>query len=138
MIEEPVNETEKRKNFIKYDFYNDYLPSLPKTSSDTIPIDWNETTGIISVRIGGGLFVLTGSAVLDISISSNVNITSKYVNGRLYNPGGGRRSYSFYGLGLAYVNNVGETNNLILKLNIYGGHINMFNYMIKNPDLAQI
>ena len=52
VITNPINEPEAKKDFLKHDFYNDYLPSLPKTSpvKDTLAIK-KEKIGIILAEI---------------------------------------------------------------------------------------
>ena len=110
MVDESANEKEEKKEFIKQDFYNDYLQSLSvsdttKKLADTTDYR-NKKIGMFSVR---GVPYLPFSLVLDIPINNIVNISS-----HLYSiPGDGD---IVLGLGVAYLPI--KTKNIIVKWNL--------------------
>jgi hypothetical protein len=117
-----VNQKKEKADFVKYDFYNDYSPSVKKTNTsiiDTFIIDntsaeftpeTEKIGGILLARVGIGTLLVGGSVALDIPVIDKLNISSQlYVD-----ISGG----TVFGLGLGYVPIKTKTNNFILKLNL--------------------
>ena len=123
IVAEPVNEQEGKEDFIKYDFYNDYLADLKKTSfintdiADTLVINDCKSTGVVSAKFGSLIFLNVGFVTCDIPIDCKTNIV---VNG-LYGVGmgvdGGQYGvFSGFGLGLGFASK--KTSNVIIRGNI--------------------
>ena len=101
-----INQKKEKADFVKYDFYNDYLPSIKTDTSEFTPE--TEKIGILSVRAGIGIFLLGGSVALDLPVQDKLNISSYfYVD---------KDEGTIFGLGLGYVPI--KTNNFILKFNM--------------------
>ena len=108
IFSEPANEQDEKKDFKKYDFYNDYLADLKKTSfihsdiEDTLAINECKETGIILVELFGNPSMVGLSATLDIPISCNINIAS-ICSGAIGGVDGGSPVLLFLGAGVGYV-----------------------------------
>ena len=119
---EIVNEEEK-KDFIKYDFYNDYLAGLKKNSfihsdiTDALSVDDCKKTGIISARVGTIIVVGAVSVTWDVPISCKINFATKGFYGEHVVVESGNDVFSGFGIGLGYV--AKRTNNVIIRFNIY-------------------
>ena len=103
IVGEPISDPEEKKEFIKQDFYNDYLISLPDTINYLIkkkPVDTtdykNKKMGLFSARMSGFGFVST-SFVLDIPTNDNMLNISSYL---CFTAGNGDM---VLGLGIAYL-----------------------------------
>jgi hypothetical protein len=112
-VDTVVVEQQEKKDFEKYDFYNDYLSNLPKTN-DTPAID-SKKTGIFSARFGSVIANNAISFTLDIPIIDTINFAVKYFKVGLGFENGDL--ISGFGLGLGYV--ASRSDNVILRFNIY-------------------
>jgi hypothetical protein len=132
IVSEPVNEQEEQTDLSKYNFYNDYLADLQKTSfihsDDTLAVNDCKKTGIISAK--GGITIADGTVVSaisvawDIPISCKINFATKYFYGEYGNiMDAGGEAFSGFGLGVGYVSK--RTNNIILRHNIYIALLNL-------------
>jgi hypothetical protein len=85
---------------------------------DKVVVDDCKKTGMISAKLGVGLFMGATSFSLDIPAGCNKTIIPKYINA-----GGGMNDAnfkrSFFGLGLGFVTK--RTDNFICKLNMCAG-----------------
>jgi len=114
MVGKGISETEVSKDFIKYNFYNDYLRSL----SDTAIAKKEKKEGMSFVRAGLGPLALCLSIGADLPIYSKINITSKYIYCFFGDPGGGSgKRASLLMLGLGHIAYRKQNNNFILRLN---------------------
>jgi len=118
VVADPVN-GQKKKDFKKYDFYNDYLPSLPKTTktNDKLTIDDSTKISIISAKLGFLLFWANASVTLDIPIGYKSNFAAKCFYFGALDPGGNSKYWKGLGLGLGIVTK--KTDNVIIKYNMY-------------------
>ena len=100
-----VSQKKEKADFVKYDFYNDYLPSI---KTDTSIIGTSELISILSVRAVIGIFVVAGSVVWDLPVNDKLNVSSYlFVT---------TKGVPVLGLGLGLTSKT--TNNFILKLNL--------------------
>jgi hypothetical protein len=110
-----VVEQQEKKDFKKYDFYNDYLPNLPKIN-DTLAIENSKKISIISAEFEFSLYLLGGSVSWDISsIRGNTTFGFKCFVGRS-GLGANRPIIPCFGPVLGYVTS--KSDNIILKFNI--------------------
>ena len=116
VIEESVSEPEEKTD-LSNSFYNDYLDYIKKTNSTgDVPLaNKCKNNAIISGRIGVFLIGSVYSMALDIPISSNISITTKYITGR----GGIDGDFRISSFGVGAV--VTKTKYFILKLNACPG-----------------
>ena len=122
IFSEPVNEIEEKTDLSKYNFYNDYLADLKKTSlihsdiADTLAINDCKNIGIISAKFGSLiLLVNAGFITWDILINCKTTIATKvFYGGTIFTTDD---IFSGFGLGVGYVPK--KTGNVIIKGNIY-------------------
>ena len=87
VIKKPVNQSEEKKDFIQYDFYNDYLYSLKENSDDkkTIGIFLLEGGAMTAVGSRAGAVAPYISISLKAPISENFHFIPRYL-GAIGNP----------------------------------------------------
>jgi len=117
-VDTVVIEQQEKKDFKKYDFYNDYLADLKKTG-DTLAIKRNdmEIPYISSVKIGAGLPFGIVSFGMDIPIYYRLSIVAEL--GCCVGGIEGIFADLYYGLGLGYIAVRTRNDKFILKLNSY-------------------
>jgi len=123
IFSEHVNEQEGKEDFIKYNFYNDYLADLKKTSfintniADTLAVNDCKKTGIISAKAECTLFFLGGSVTWNMPLRyySNITFASKCL--LVVEGGSGGGISTGFGLGLGYI--AKRSDDVILRFNIY-------------------
>jgi len=114
-VDTVVVEQQGKKDFKKYDFYNDYLASLPKIN-DTLAIENSKKISIISAKCEFSLYLLGGSVSWDVSlICDNTTFGFKCFVDR-EGLGANRPIIPYFGSGLGYVTS--KSDNIILKFNI--------------------
>ena len=107
-----VSQEKEKADFVQYDFYNDYLPSI-KTDTFEFTLK-REKLGILLARAGIGLPWIGVSVALDIPVIDKLNISS-YLYDMWWDG-------TMLGLGLGVPIKT-ETGNFILKLNLRPGSI---------------
>ena len=124
-VDTVVVKQQEKKDFKQYDFYNDYLPNLPKTNKsdnlktndDKLPtINDSTKITIISPELGFLLLWLNASVALDIPIDYNFNFVAKCFYFGAFDIGGGSEYWKGVGLGIGVVTK--KTDNVIIKYNI--------------------
>ena len=137
VLVEPKSGQDKKNDFIKHDFYNDYLPSLqpkdtltlkPKKPKDTITLKPKDTilledcksTNIFAIRIGGGIFSMTLSATWDFKVTCNTNIAA-ILAVNMGGMDGNKFGMNFFGLGLGLV--PVKIDHFLIKTRICPGYV---------------
>jgi hypothetical protein len=113
-----VNPKKEKADFVKYDFYNDYLPSIKTDTSIIGTSEFIPETGemgvMFSARVGIGTFLVGGSVTVDFPVIDTIIYKLNISSNLHVDISGG----TILGLGLGYVPIKTKTNNFILKLNL--------------------
>ena len=115
IVEKFASDTDEKKDFIKLDFYNDYLP-FEKKQRDTTT---EKKVGMFYYRAGFGFPFVFLSIGGDFPIVSDINFTPRLIYLLGFDLGGsGHTSSSLIGgLGLGYTAN--KTKNSLFRLYLY-------------------